>query len=288
MRRRHAVMKSLAACQLGVLLLAVVTLSGPQSTRDGEWLTLAPMPTARQEISIAGLRGKIYVIAGFYINHKSTNTVEVYDPKSDSWSSAAPLPIVTNHNAAAVADGTLYSFGGTSNRVFAYNRGADSWSEVASMRFQHGNTPAVAMIENRIYVAGGTGPGMTGNEVEVYGASANTWTSVASMSVPRNHCAGGAINGKFYVVPGRGNPMAPSAFEVYDPQTNTWTPLTPLPTPRSGIAVGVLNQELYVFGGEQPGVFGDVEVYNPTTNAWRHVSSMPTPRHGISAAVVDN
>jgi N-acetylneuraminic acid mutarotase len=269
-------------------LTAVLTFCGVQSISEGGWSTLAPMPTARQETSAAVLKGKIYVIAGYDINHNSTNTVEVYDPRENSWSSAAPLPIVTNHNAAAVADGTLFAFGGTSSRVFAYHRRGDAWSEVGSLRFQHGNTPAVAVIEDRIYVAGGTGPGMNGNELEVYNPSTNTWIALASMNVGRNHCAGGTINGKFYVVGGRGNAMSPSAFEAYDPQTNTWTTLAPLPTPRSGIAAGVLNQELYVFGGEQPRVFGDVEVYNPVTNTWRQVSPMPTPRHGIWAAVIDN
>lgn len=269
-------------------LTAALSLSGTQSISEGGWSTLAPMPSARQEISVAVLKGKIYVIAGFDIDHNSTNTVQVYDPRDNSWSFAASLPIVNNHNAAAVADGTLYAFGGRSSRVFAYNRRGDSWSEVASMRFQHGNTAAVSVIENRIYVAGGTGSGMIGNELEVYNPSTNAWTSLASMSVPRNHCAGGAINGKFYVAGGRGNAMAPSALEAYDPQTNTWTSLAPLPTPRSGIAAGVLNQELYVLGGEQPRVFGEVEVYNPATNAWRQASPMQTPRHGIWAAVIDN
>jgi len=129
---------------------------------------------------------------------------------------------------------------------------------------------------------------MNGNELEVYDPSTNIWTLLASMSVPRNHCAGGAINRKFYVAGGRGNAMAPSAFEAYDPRTNAWATLAPLPTPRSGIAAGVLNQELYVFGGEQPRVFAEVEVYNPATNTWRQASPMQTPRHGISAAVIDN
>ena len=40
-------------------------------------------------------------------------------------------------------------------------------------------------------------------ELEVYDPFANTWTIKAPMRVPRNHTAGGVINGKFYVVGGR-------------------------------------------------------------------------------------
>ncbi len=277
------------ATYLSLLLLGVVTAPAALQIRSrGLWFALAPMPSARQEISSAVLDGKIYVIGGFNSSGASTNTVEVYDPVTNTWSRAAPLPIVTNHNAAAVAAGKLYAFGGTSNRVFVYNPQQNSWSEVAPMNFVHGGTPAVAVINDRIYVAGGTGGGMGGNELEVYDPVANTWTTLAPMNVPRNHTAGGAINGKFYVVGGRGSANAATALEVYDPQTNTWKTLAPMPTGRSGIGAAVVNGELYVFGGEIPGVFSAVEVYNPLDNTWQQLPAMPTPRHGLFAAVLDN
>src|SRR5262249_61506686 len=95
----------------------------------------------------------------------STDPVEVYNPATDPWRRAAPLPIATNHNAAAVAAGTLYAFGGTSNRAFAYHPAQDTWTEVASMRYEHGNTPAVAVIADRIYVAGGARARLPGHSV---------------------------------------------------------------------------------------------------------------------------
>ena len=284
-------MKFMIICLMFLLLLPSIgnlPALGIQAASGGEWSTLAPMPTARQEISTAVLNGKVFVIAGFNSAGNSTNTVEVYDPLTNTWSSAAPLPIITNHNAAAVAAGTLYAFGGTSNRVFAYDPRRNTWSDVAPMRYMHGNTPAVAVIKDLIYVAGGTGPGMNGNEVEVYNPITNTWTTLAPMNVPRNHTAGGAINGKFYVVGGRGSPSAASALEVYDPQTNAWTMLRPMPTGRSGIAAGVVSDRLYVFGGEIPRLFGEVEVYNPADNSWQMLPPMLNPRHGIFASVINN
>jgi N-acetylneuraminic acid mutarotase len=254
----------------------------------GTWFTLAAMPSSRQELATAVLNGEIYAIAGYDTSGMSTNTVEVYNPTTDAWRSAASLPIANNHEAAAVAAGTLYTFGGESNRTFAYDPNQDAWSEVASMHYMHGNTPAVAVIGEHIYVAGGTGPGMQQNEVEVYDPSANTWTILAAMNVPRNHTSGGAIGGKFYVAGGRDSPQAAAALEVYDPQTNLWTRLTDLPTPRSGLAAGVVNGSLYTFGGEQPRLFSEVEAYNPADNTWRQLTPMPTPRHGIFAAVIDN
>lgn len=268
-----------------VLSLVLAVVSDGQ-TAGGEWQTLAPMPSARQEISTAVLNGKIYVIAGFTSAGASTDTVEVFNPATNTWASAQSIPIQNNHNSAAVAAGKLYTFGGVSNLAFVYDPALNVWLPVAPMNFQHGETAAVGVIDNKIYVAGGAGGGMQQRELEVYDPAANTWTNLAPMTVPRNHTGGGVIKGKFYVVGGRGSTNAATALEVYDPQTNSWTTLAPMPTARSGIGVGVVNGELYVFGGEIPSLHPEVEVYNPESNSWRRVADMPTPRHGIWASVI--
>jgi N-acetylneuraminic acid mutarotase len=264
----------------------LVDFSGKAQTEGGSWQTLAPMPLARQELATAVLNGKIYVIAGYDGIGRSTNNVQVYNPATNTWSSASPNPIFNNHNAAAVAGGRLYSFGGLSSQAFVYNPVGNSWSAVASMHFQHGNTAAAGVINEKIYVAGGTKGTQSLPNLEVYNSATNTWTLLASMKVARNHCAGAFIDGKFYVVGGRGSTAAPTALEVYDPQSNTWSTRAPMPTGRSGIAAAAVNGELYVFGGEIPNLHGAVEVYNPTSNSWRRLPNMPTPRHGIWASVI--
>jgi uncharacterized protein (TIGR03437 family) len=279
-------MKRIAFGLLTLALFAVAVRAALQTGNRGAWTTLAPVPSVRQEISTAVLDGKIFVIAGFNSSGGSTNTVDVYDPQTNTWSSATNLPIANNHNAAAVAAGKLYAFGGLSNRAFVYNPQTNSWSDVTPMRFQHHNTPAVGVINDKIYVAGGNGLNMSQTELEVYDPAMNTWTQLASMSVPRNHTAGGVINGKFYVVGGRPGDTAASALEVYDPTMNTWTRLANMPTGRSGIGAAVVNGELYVFGGEQPRQFDNVEVYNPLNNNWTQLAPMQTPKHGIFASVI--
>jgi N-acetylneuraminic acid mutarotase len=272
----------------GLVISLWLAMAGSGHAGGGEWQTLAPMPSARQELSTAVLNGKIYVIAGFDSNGVSTDTVDVYNAATNSWASAQPIPIQNNHNNAAVAAGKLYTFGGLSNAAFLYDPVLNAWSPVAPMNFQHGGTAAVGVINEKIYVAGGAGGGMQQTEVEVYDPVANTWTNLAPMSVPRNHTGGGVINGKLYVVGGRDSTDAATALEVYDPQSNAWTTLASMPTARSGIAVGVVKGELYVFGGEIPSLHAEVEVYNPGSNSWRRLTDMPTPRHGIWASVIGN
>jgi Kelch motif len=269
------------------LLYAGTTPSQGQ-VASGSWLTFAPMPSFRQELATAVLNGKIYVIGGYNENTVSTDTVEVYDPATNKWTSAHPIPLPLNHNSAAVAAGKLYSFGGLSKQAFVYDPVSNSWSAVAPMNSLHDATPAVGVIDDKIYVAGGVNLlGTSTREVEVYDPAAKTWTGLASMHVARNHVSGGVINGKFYAAGGRGSTDAPTDLEVYDPQTDNWSTLANMPTGRSGTAAGVINGELYVFGGETPNlVHGEVEAYNPSSNSWRSLPDMPTPRHGIWGSVI--
>ncbi len=206
-----------------------------------------------------------------------------------SWA-VSSLPYAVNHNSAAVARGKLYSFGAGVGETFVYSPTNNSWAAVASSHYVHGFTAAVGVINDKIYVAGGTGT-PSERELEVYDPVANTWTVKAPMSIPRNHTAGGVIDGKFYVVGGRFQVSSTNALEVYNPQTNTWSTLAPMPTVRSGIAAAVVNNKLWVFGGEEPSdlvVFGAVEVYDPVSNSWQRLPDMPLPRHGSWASVIGN
>ena len=270
------------------LLLCIVFASTGRTQDGGTWELRAPIPVLRQELATGVLDGKVYVLGGYDENRSSTATVEVYNPATNTWTSAHPLPFPVNHNAAAVAGGKLYSFGAGAGQTFVYNPSNNSWVARASSHYVHSRTAAVGVIDDKIYVAGGGGT-PSQRELEVYDPVANTWTVKAPMRVPRNHCGGGVISGNFYVVGGRAGLGPTNALEVYNPQTNTWSSRPPMPTARSGIAAAVVNDELWVFGGEDADTLhAEVEVYNPVTNSWRQLPDMPLQRHGIWASVIGN
>ena len=281
-------MRSSAAVLCAQLLLVFSVGSTRAQSGGGTWQRLAPMPIARQEVAAAVLNGKVYVLGGLQGNGAATAAVEAYNPHTNTWAAARSLPFPNHHNSAAVAAGRLYSFGGVSSATFVYDPDADTWSPVAPMEFLHGGTAAVGVIEDKIYVAGGTHGSSSISALEVYDPATNTWTRRASMSVARDHCAGAVIDGKFYVVAGRGSAGAGTALEVYDPVANNWSMRARMPTFRSGAAAAAVNGELWVFGGETPGIRPEVEAYNSATNTWRRLADMPTPRHGISAGVIGN
>ena len=255
---------------------------------SGRWVNLSPMNEPRQELAAGELDGKIYAVGGL---GGRANATEIYDPQSDQWVFGADLPTGTDHAWAAALGGLLYVGGGSSNRVFSYEPAADAWTEVAPSAFVHGGTPAAAVIEGRIFVAGGTGGGMLGNELEAYDPAADRWATLAPMACVRNHTAGGVIGGKLYVAGGR--PGNQDCLEAYDPSSNQWTRRASMPTGRSGVAGAVVGDCLYVFGGEgnaadPNGIFHEVEAFEPKTGEWFRLPPMRTARHGIYAAVLGN
>ena len=88
----------------GVLLWIVFASTG-RAQDGGTWEMRAPMPVRRQEVATEALNGRVYVLGGYDENRRSTATVEVYNPTTDTWAFAHSLPFTVNHSAAAVAGG---------------------------------------------------------------------------------------------------------------------------------------------------------------------------------------
>jgi N-acetylneuraminic acid mutarotase len=76
------------------------------------WALVTSMPTGRQNLAAATVNGKIYAIGGFDVNFNPVNTVEAYDPSSNSWSTAASMITAREGLAATDASGLIYAVGG--------------------------------------------------------------------------------------------------------------------------------------------------------------------------------
>ena len=240
------------------LIAALLLTGGAHSAHAAEpWSQRARLPEPRQEVAVAGLDGEVYVIGGFRLDVTTADTVEVYDPNTDTWSLAASLPTGLHHTAAATVGGKLYVIGGLAGALFSpvdsvleYDPVGDSWTSKTPMPTARGAL-AIAVIAGKIYVAGGS-PAARESDFAVYDPASDTWTTLPYMPTPRNHLAAGATAGKFYAVGGRSGGIGgiTYALEEYDPNSMLWSAKAPIPTARGGIAGAVFQDRLYVFGGE--------------------------------------
>jgi PKD repeat protein len=121
----------------------------------------------------------MYAIGGvIYVGGTSTttNSVDIYDPILDSWSSGIPLPEPRASFAIAVHDGKIFVFGGTpawgtgigTDSTFIFDPVQNSWSTGDSMPTSRRANEA-AVIGNIIFVIGGAGNPGAGTTNEAYG-----------------------------------------------------------------------------------------------------------------------
>ena len=75
----------------------------PQSVTK-PWMTGASSPKPKMESAYASVGDKIYIIAGYgETGKRNKNSLEVYDSKTNTWSTVyAPLLVNLNHAAGSV------------------------------------------------------------------------------------------------------------------------------------------------------------------------------------------
>jgi N-acetylneuraminic acid mutarotase len=292
---------NVTALVLALTIGFLAWITAAPAAEEGTWVQKAPLPSARAEVGVARLDGKIYVVGGKADGTGLSNAVSVYDPDADSWSSAAPLPgPARDHIGLASVDGRLYALGGLTGfpqpavaRVYSYNPTTDVWEQKASLPRARG-AMGVAVVSDKIYAVGGLREGAAVADLTVYDTVTNTWTAKEPMSTKRHHLVAEAVDGKVYALGGRtATGRYVGTNTAYNPATDNWTAREPMPTARSGLGSAVLNGKLYAFGGDGSGSVAGTpclsanEEYDPATDTWRAMAPMMTSRHGTDGAVVD-
>ncbi len=126
------------------------------------WTSLTSMPTARSGVAGAVLDGKLWVIGGGTGPGGHTGvvaTVDVYDPVTNTWTTAPAMPTARNWARTAVVNGILYIIGGEDgsgalNTIEAYDPVQNIWVTLAGLQTAR-IAANVAVVNGFIYVIGG-------------------------------------------------------------------------------------------------------------------------------------
>jgi N-acetylneuraminic acid mutarotase len=178
------------------------------------WTQKANMPTPRLGLGVSVVDGKIYAIGGMTSGSDfwsgMRNTVEVYDPVTNTWTTKAPMPTARLWFSASVVDGKIFVIGGALvtkemlSTVEVYDPATDTWTTKTHMptaRMGH----ASAVIDGIIYVIGGgthsADPGGY-SVVEAYDPATDTWTKKANIPVARAYSCASMIGRNIYVIGG--------------------------------------------------------------------------------------
>jgi len=279
------------------------------------WETNTPLPTPREEFAFATYDEKIYLIGGIDKTASAIDLVEVYDTKTDSWSTLASLPESLHHATATAYEGKLYVSGGSQDHTplffgirvretttaqslfFIYDIEKDEWQRGPNLPTPRYGLTSQA-INGTVYVIGGAnnypypiwGAKHEWYSVnEAYDIESGVWQKKDPMPTPRDHLKSTVIDGKIYVIGGRQTTIKATvgANEIYDPIADKWEILEPLPTPRAGLGVTSLNGTVFAFGGiaKENLSLDTVEQYIPN-HGWVTHPAMPVDLQGLGSVTV--
>lgn len=227
------------------------------------WETLCNMPTRRSGSVAFTINDKIYVVGGGFKkedgNFRFLDTVEIYDPQTDTWDTGPNMLQPHDYPAAALYRGAIYVLGGHHPEACLGGPKTD---------------PGFAFCE-RLDLAKGR------------------WERLADLTAPRFAAAGFVLDGHLYAAGGvafRKEGFNNFDFlERYDPQNDGWThaETVKLPWPAAGHGICVYDNRLVTFGGySTDNIHARAAYYDGTAGAWVALPAMPLPRAAMGAAVI--
>jgi N-acetylneuraminic acid mutarotase len=132
-----------------------------------KWASLADLPTARNHMAAAAIGGRLFVAGGRFgggFRSEITAVLEVYDPKTDTWTARRPMPEARSGHNGIAAEGCFHTFGGEHptagpSGVFphhvAYEPNADRWTRFPDMPIPVHGVTGLAYVNGLIHLPGG-------------------------------------------------------------------------------------------------------------------------------------
>jgi N-acetylneuraminic acid mutarotase len=176
-----------------------------------QWQALTSPPTGRQGGGVlVAAGGMLHAIGGRSMGDGEGSSVfadhEVFDPATNAWHYAAPLPTPRDHAAGFVVDGKIHVIGGrlgeTEDNVGThevYDPVTDRWTSAPPMPTARSSL-AYAEYHGLLFIAGGEcrREGGTFGQVEAFDVATNKWLSYPDLPTSRHAFAAAVADGKLF------------------------------------------------------------------------------------------
>jgi hypothetical protein len=191
-----------------------VALAELYDPATGSWTATRAMGAAHVDaLALLLLDGRVMVLGG-------GGTAELYQPRSESWSSTDCCP-ESKPSATLLRDGQVLVAGGdvTFPSAGLYDPARGTLAAIGNMIEAHSGHTATLLPDGRVLLAGGD---QGGASAEIYDPATGSWTTTASMTHARfGAWAIGLLDGRVLVFGGSNNTGVLTSAELYGPGSST-------------------------------------------------------------------
>jgi hypothetical protein len=251
----------------------VLNLGTGAASPTGNTMSARRMHHAMARLATGPNGGKVLVMGGFNgpipygePTWVATNSVDLFDPATNTFSAGAPLKTARGLlTATPLADGRILVAGGFEPQPGAgalasaeiYDPATGTFSFTGSMSVARYGHTATRLPDGKVLIVGGDPNAATRSTAEIYDPASGTFSTVASqLAVTRiNHAAAALGDGRVLVFGGEsGNYLVRGTVEAYDPATQTFTLFARMATARvrgtaTTLTSGPGSGKVLVFGG---------------------------------------
>ena len=269
------------------------------------WTDIGQGAVPRSEATAISYQGDYYMFNGFDGRIDIYDRVEKYDPRTNTYTSLAPMPTVNGkrtavtHNGIALVDDVIWIVGGrvddhpgrVTDEVWLYNISEDSWSKGPTLPARRGGG-GVGRLGRTLHYVGGFDENAQCDvadhlmyDLDNPAAGWQDLSATSPMPEARNHFAAVVLDGKLYTVGGQnghdgcGGGADNKLVHAYDPATDTWSRIADLPAKQSHAEPSTFahNGKILSVGGAESGGRGVWE-YDPTTDEWTVLDNLQLPQ----------
>ncbi|HXI13737.1 MAG TPA: kelch repeat-containing protein [Thermoanaerobaculia bacterium] len=302
-----------------VVMLSVTLVSGPRcrasvgtekETRPakagsgGVVRAIRDMTTKRAAHTATLLNdGTVLIAGGFAGNSGGLSSAEVFDPKTNSFTSVKSMSAArSGHTATSLPGGRVLIAGGYNGDYLdsaeLYDPASGRSTSAGMMITGRSGHVATLLDNGKVLLAGGVGKGWTFlSDAEIYDPATNTFTATGAMSTEReSHTATLLKDGTVLITGGhKGRRSAITIYtsaEIYSPARGTFTATSNLTVKRHKHDATLLaDGRVLIVGGSDErdgdGAYRNVEMFNPAGGTFTAVrSSMKASRYKLQGTAI--
>ncbi|MCP9271713.1 serine/threonine-protein kinase [Mycolicibacterium arenosum] len=275
----------------GTAAMATVESYDPAANR---WTALTDMPAPRSDLGAAIVDGRLVAVGG-ESGGKASDTVAAFDLAMTTWSSLPDLATARHGMAVAAVGKNVYAIGGSTGAsdddvtpaAEALKLPPRIPQPAAAWRvLPDAPTPrlmmAWAVLDGKIWVAGGIRDGETLATVETFDPATGAWQPQPALPIPLHHATATTYRGEVVVMGGASDNLAEASDKVFAFRNGSWTELPPMKHGRAAAAAAVVGDKLVVLGGQD-----DKQLVPPTEifdgTSWSEGAELPVPREHLAA-----